>query len=139
MTEQTGNENQNQPSPKKMPAVEFARKMLQLGELLSQVAQLETELTEQVLLLGRSQSIGNIEAKYSPGRTTYDWKATCVEHPTYESERDSWEVLRAIHTETIYTAPVSKTDWAAMAKAMGWPGIVSKPPVPTVKFNLLED
>lgn len=113
--------------------------MLELGELLTKVARLETELGEHVLLLSETQNIGNVEAKYSPGRTTYDWEATCLQHPTHEAEPEAWEELKATYTETIVPKPIVKTDWAGMAHRMNWPGIVSKAPVPKVTFNLVED
>lgn len=102
------------------------------------IAQLETELREHVLLLGKTQAIGNIEAKYNPGRTTYDWEATCLEHPTRVDEAEAWAELKEMYTEYIEPEPYNETDWRGMANRMNWEPVVSKEPVPSVKFNLVE-
>jgi hypothetical protein len=113
-------------------------KMLELGEVKQKAARLEADLMEHVLLLGRSQSIGNIHAKYSAGRTTYDWKGTVDCQPRTEAEKEAFPALIAEHTETIYTEPKVVTNWRGIAVQMKWPPVIAKEPVPSVKFELVE-
>lgn len=108
--------------------------MLELGELKAKVAQLETELGEQVLLLGKSLSIGNIEAVYSSGRTTYDWEASCRQSKAAQEETEDFEKL--IEAYTNYKPVV---DWKKMAGDYNWPEVIAKEPVPSVRFKLLEE
>lgn len=121
-----------------MNNIEFAKNMLRMGELLAEVKQLELELAAHVVDLEKTQAIGNVTAKYSPGRTTYDWERTVREHPTAESEPEAHAELVAQYTETTHPEPVTKTDWAGIAHRMNWDGIVAKEPVPSVKFILEE-
>ena len=113
--------------------------MLDLGDLKAQVAELETELAEQVLLQEATQRIGNIEAKYKPGRTFYDWETTVRSDPELVADPDQLEELVATYTETRIPEPITKTDWRGIAHRRNLDGIVSKPPVPSVQFSLLGD
>lgn len=120
-----------------MDNVEFAKKMLKLGELLTEADVLIAELGDHVIALGRSQSIGDVEAKYSGGRATYDWERTVREHPSAEAEPEAWGELVAQHTELI--PQTVKIDWRGIANRMDWEGIVVKEPIPSVKFSLLKE
>ena len=117
--------------PKPMDSVTFAKKMLELGELLTQAAKLETELAEQVLLQGESTKIGRVRAKYSSGRTSYDWERTCREAPGFSEDK------KAIYTRIQAT---EKTDWKRLARVLKVEEtpVIARAATPSVNF-VLED
>ena len=41
---------------------------------------LEREIKDLVLMLGETQTVGYVSAKYSKGRTTYDYELACRNH-----------------------------------------------------------
>jgi predicted transcriptional regulator len=53
---------------------ELAMKMLEWERLRRELDEIETEIKEAVLGLGKTQVVGNVRATYSGGRRTYDYK-----------------------------------------------------------------
>jgi len=111
--------------------------MLALGDLMDQVVALEIELAEHVLLMGRTQAIGNLEAKFNPGRTIYDWEKTVMSHPTATAEPEAQAELVEQYTKTVHPKPIVKIDWRGIADHMDWDGVIKKDAVPSVSFKLV--
>lgn len=94
-----------------MDSSELAMKMLEWEKLRKQLDVIEAEIRGAVLELGKTQTVGNVRASYSGGRSTYDYQSVGREAP-----------LNMIikHTKTV-------TDWKAVCDALGEkPVLVSK-------------
>jgi hypothetical protein len=108
----------------------FAMKMIELGKKMAEVAALQAELTPYVLEVESHQIVGLTEAAYSGGRNAYDYET--------RGQTTDQEII-ARHTKTIPMETVdahSVTDWKAVCKEAKLEPIVTKPGVPSVKFNL---
>ena len=60
-----------------MNASELANKMLQWEQLQREADELEAEIEEAVLALGKTQTVGSVRASYSKGRKRHDWQGAC--------------------------------------------------------------
>lgn len=58
-----------------MDARELAEKMLEWGDLAARADALEEEIRAAVLLLEKTQTVGNVRASFSGGRTQWDYEA----------------------------------------------------------------
>ncbi len=83
----------------------LAERMTRWEELRSEADRLESEIKDEVLLLGKTQTVGNVTATYSKGRGTYDY-ASIVQ--ILEPEQEVVEK----HTKVTL-------DWKAIAEESG--------------------
>lgn len=74
-----------------MNTTELAKAMLKWGELQEQAKELEAEITDAVLAIGKTQTVGNVRATYSKGRTTYDYQGAVEALGLHPSELEEWE------------------------------------------------
>jgi len=58
-----------------MDKKELATKLLEWGEAKEALEALEQEIKDAVLTLGNTQTVGNVRATYSNGKTTFDYEA----------------------------------------------------------------
>jgi hypothetical protein len=109
-----------------MDNLEFAKAMIRYEELYTEMKKLEAVITDHVMDKGETQAIGNVYAKYSNGRTEYDYSAIREAYPPEDL------------ADIIYdnTKVIEKIDWRSICLAMDWKAPVSKEPVPYVKIEV---
>jgi hypothetical protein len=107
-----------------MDNLQFAKAMIRYEELWKEMKALEGEIETHVLERGETQAIGNVYAKYSNGRTVYDYETSAMSAP---------DEVKASHTEVI-----RKVDWRAICKELDLEVPVAKEPVPYVKISVKE-
>ena len=61
-----------------MDSKTLAMKMLEWGELTEKANDLAAEIEAAVLEEGKTQTVGNVRASYSNGRTMYDYLVGCA-------------------------------------------------------------
>jgi hypothetical protein len=105
-----------------MDNLEFAKAMIRYEELYKELEGLRALIEDHVLSIGETQSIGNVYAKYSNGRTTYDYEAVKGIAP---------KEIVALNTEV-----VEKTDWRSICKALDFEAPIKKQPTPSVKVEV---
>ena len=115
-----------------MDAKELANKMLEWGELAEKMAALESEINAAVLDAGKTQTVGNVRATYSKGRTTLDYESAA---------RHNWQNEPDILSDWIeeYTTPT--VNWRAIctdAKVDASEYIKSQS-APSIRIKLLGD
>ena len=88
----------------------LAEKMSEWGILKSQLDALEQSIVDEVKVLGKTQSVGNVEAKYRKSSTngSYNW-----EYIVGAIEPD----MEIIEKYTVQPPP--KTDWKKIADEVG--------------------
>ena len=57
-----------------LSATELAERMLEWGKLKAELDELQGTIESAVLLLGKTQDVGNVRVTYSNGRRTFDYK-----------------------------------------------------------------
>ena len=107
-----------------MNNLEFAKAMVRYEELHQEMKALEEQITAHVMNIGQTQSVGNVQAKYTNGRTEYDYTSITSFYPLDD--------LRDLINE--HSTMVEKIDWRAICKAKDFLPTVSKEPVPSVKI-----
>lgn len=104
---------------------EFALAMLEYEELYRKLKELEDKIIPHVLELKSTQSIGNVTAKYSKGRTSYD----------YERVKDEYNESITPYIVK-HTKVVEKIDWRSICKDLDYDPPIDKEPVPYVKLEV---
>lgn len=74
-----------------MTARELAEAMLEWGELREKLDALEQAITAEVLKLEKTQTVGNVRASFSGGRTTYDYQGAVKSIGLARSELADYE------------------------------------------------
>lgn len=105
-----------------MDNLEFAKAMIRYEELYKELKSLEAVIETHVMECGETQSIGNVYAKYSNGRTVYDYELAGKNAPIPVIEK--------------YTEVVEKVDWRSICKDMDYEAPVKMAPTPTVKVTV---
>lgn len=91
-----------------MESNELAKKMIEWGELKSQMDALETEIKTAVLAIGKTQTVGNVRATYSNPRKTYQaWDEAVM-----QAEPDGFN-------PKMYEVVTVTTDWQKAAADFG--------------------
>lgn len=121
-------ENTCQEKEKPVDKSALAGMLLRYEEQLRILQQLEASIARCVLQLGQTFVVGNVRARYSNAKRTYDYE-------TYGRELASPEVIQQ-YTET---ETITKTDWRLVCKAAGIevPGVANG--TPTVKLIVGEE
>ena len=117
-----------------MNATELAMAMLEWGELQARADELAAAIRDEVLALGKTQTVGKVRATYSKGRTIYDYELRADEGMSSPDVRlaEDWYNARDENTKTVHV-----TDWKAVCEAMGAKDVPVKAqgePSVTVKF-----
>jgi hypothetical protein len=81
--------------------------MLEYGELMGKVQELEAEIRAAVLEREETQIVGNVKAAYSGGRKSYDYEAAV--------NKAMQSGLYPVDLMDTYTSAVVKTDWRRAA------------------------
>jgi hypothetical protein len=96
-----------------MTKYELAHALLLWGELHCQMQALEERIEQAVLEGGATVVVGNVRARYSKGRKSYDYKAIV----------DALEPAVAVDTVALFTTmpriPAPVVDWRGLAKSLG--------------------
>ena len=108
---------------------EMAQAMIDWAGLKERLDGLGAEIEQYVLELGKTQTVGNVCATYSKGRTAYDYEAVVVAAMPDELSRIK-ATARFI---------VEKTDWRAVCNDYGFntANHVKSAPVPSVKVKII--
>ena len=107
-----------------MNASELANLMLKWEELRKQLDDIEATIQSEVLIVGKTQTVGNVRASYSNGRRTFDYETPAK--PIAPPE------IVVQHTEII-----EKIDWKKICDAVGATPIVVSQTEPSVSVKLL--
>ena len=108
-----------------MDNLEFAKAMIRYEELFKELKHLEELISNHVMARGETQAIGNVYAKFSHGRTTYDYETPGRTAPVPVIEK--------------YTEIVEKVDWRSICKEMDFEAPIKTHPVPSVKIEVKLD
>jgi hypothetical protein len=108
-----------------MDNLEFAKAMIRYEELFKEMKQLEAIIETHVMERGETQAIGNVYAKFTNGRTIYDYETPGRQAPEVVIEK--------------YTEIIEKTDWRSICKEMDFEAPIKKHPVPSVKIDVKLD
>ena len=129
---------------------ELAIKMLQWEEQKRKLDELEGELMEAVLEIGKTQTVGNVRATYSKGRANYDYETPGLHapqevinnHSHSEIEIDWMEVAKEAEYTTEmrenHTKKIIFTEWGKVCKGAGIDPLIESQGEPNVKLKLLE-
>ena len=105
-----------------MNPTELAQSLLQWQGLKEQMDELEEAIKEAVLKLGKTQTVGDVRASYSKGRTTYDYETPASSFATDEQ----MEAFKKV-----------SYDWRGMCEAYGFEPAVKSVSPPSVTVKLL--
>lgn len=108
-----------------MNASELAAMMLQWEAQRKALDELEKQIEQEVLALGKTFTVGNVRASYTQGRTTYDYEGAVKAQHVPE------------HIVEMFTTP--KVDWRAICNEQGLDVEILKADPPSVKVKLLEE
>ena len=87
----------------------LTEKMARWEELKIEISRLESEITKEVISLGKTQQVGNVRASFANGRKTYNYEAIAksIEIP---------DDVFAAHTKQKI-----ETDWTSLVKELSPP------------------
>ena len=103
-----------------MDPLRLAELLVEYEKLHRRMQEIEAEVEPFIMETQETQKIGNVTAKYSAGRTTYDYEFAGQEAPP-EVVADNTQV-------------VEKTDWRAVCKEAGIDAPIKSEPTPSVKI-----
>lgn len=109
-----------------MDNLEFAKAMIQYEELYKELKTLEEQIGEYVLNKGESQAIGNVTAKYSNGRTQYDYEAVNAFYPP--------EIMLPVIDR--HSQEFVKIDWRSVCEEMKFEAPIKVQPTPSVSVKV---
>jgi len=103
----------------------LASAMLEWEAKKKELDEIEAEIREAVLLIGKTQTVGNVRASYSAGRKTYDYEEGARGHPMVSEA-----------TIRLFTTP--KVDWKGICGHAGIDDVPYKESGPSVTLKILE-
>lgn len=109
-----------------MDASELATKMLEWESKRRELDGLEAEIKSAVLVMGKTQTVGNVRATYSKGRRSFDYRAAADGHPMVSEA-----------TVGLFTTTTVSTDWKAICEHAGIEDVPFKQGNPSVSLKLL--
>lgn len=109
-----------------MKDLEFAKAMVKYQELYQELEALNKMITEYVMDRESSQSIGNVTARYSKGRTSYAYEKVTESYPL-----DYLKPYIDKHSKMI-----EKIDWRSICKDLDFDPPIDKEPIPYVKIDV---
>lgn len=87
---------------------ELALKMLEWEKARKSLDALEKEIESAVLVLGKTQTVGNVRATFTNGRKTYDYETAARAHPMFSEA-----------TRLLFTKMVETVDWKGACEHIG--------------------
>ena len=109
-----------------MNNLEFAKAMVRYEELHKELKALEAQITDHVMGLEQTQEIGNVKARYSKGRTSYNYEMITSDYPL-----DTLKPYIAKHSKMI-----EKIDWRSICKELDYDPPIANEPTPYVKVEV---
>jgi len=109
-----------------MNSLEFAKAMIEYEELYRKLQDLEEKISQYVMTQEESQKIGNVTARYTHGRTIYDYTQVTGAYPLVQLD----PIIQK-HTTT-----VDKIDWRSVCEEMEWTPPIKQEPTPSVKVQV---
>ena len=110
-----------------MEASELAVKMLEWERVKLQLDALAEEITQAVLAVGKTQTVGNVRATYSGGRKSYNYQDAADGHPMVSDA-----------TLDLFTRTVVTVDWKKVCEHVGIEDVPFKQSEPGVTLKTLE-
>ncbi len=108
-----------------MDAAQLAQKMLDWGKLHEELATLTAEIETAVLVVGKTQNVGNVRATYSKGRKRYDYeKVGRLQSPEIIA---AWTITKTVET----------TSWRDLCSGEGIKDIPFTQGEPGVKVKMV--
>ena len=107
--------------------------MLQWEAEQNKADQTAQKIQNAVMELSETVTVGNVKAKYSKGRNSYNYETPCKLDPRYAEEVDNFTTEIA---ERIIPADFL-IDYGALAKMLGVDPLITKPGVPSVKVQII--
>ncbi len=107
----------------------LAEMMLEWEDVKVKLDEIESVIIQAVLKLKKTQTVGNVTAKYSGGRRTLDWEATAN-----NAQVTNEAVLQRTRTQVV-------VDWKKVCQDIGVADkpVVTKQARPSVTVGLLEE
>ena len=105
-----------------MDPLRLAELLVEYEKLHRRMQEIEAEVEPFVMGTKETQKIGNVTAKYSTGRTSYDYEGAGQDAPK-EVIADNTQIIK-------------KVDWRAVCEEAGIKAPVKTDPVPSVKISV---
>jgi hypothetical protein len=120
-----------------MDASTLALKMLEWERKYLELMVLEAEIKEAVLEVRKTQVVGNVRARYSGGRRTYDYGRSVLNMRARAIQENDHTTLDHItNAMEKHTTTVIKRDYRKMCDVLGINGIVVGKSDPSVTVKL---
>lgn len=118
-----------------MNATQLATKMLEWETTQRAADMLRAEIEAEVLAVGKTQTVGNVRASYTKGRTTYDYQAAVQAVADLAAETDAAlfrqiQAVKSVNSKTVY-------DWHAIATILALDVPIKSQSEPSVSLKLL--
>jgi hypothetical protein len=104
-----------------MDASEIAKEMLRWETMKKELDALTSIIQEEVLQMGKTQTVGNVRATYSAGRKTYDYHTAGA-----QADPEVWE-----------RHAIKSYDWKAICETAGITDIPFTQSEPNVSVKLI--
>ena len=112
----------------------LAMLMLQWESEQNKADQTARLIQGDVMKLGETVTAGNVKAKYSKGRNSYNYETPCKLDPRYGEEVENFTTEIP---EKIIPADF-RIDYKALAKMLGVDPLIVKPGIPSVKVQKID-
>ena len=113
-----------------MDMSDFAAKALEWEKLQRAADALATELENEVLSIGKTQTIGNVRVTYSNGRKSFDYQAAANGHSMVS------EATIGLFSKEI--PATIEIDWKGICKHAGIEPVVASQTDPSAKIKLMK-
>lgn len=110
-----------------MEASVLAGKMLEWERKKRELDTLENEIAQAVLVMGKTQTVGNVRATYSGGRKSYDYRGAADGHPMVSDA-----------TLDLFTRTAVTIDWKKICEHVGIDDMPFTQSAPAVTLKILE-
>ena len=119
-----------------MNATELATKMLEWETTQRTADALRSEIEAAVLAIGKTQTVGNVRATYSKGRTTYDYEAAVSTFADNAANNDDAATFNHIQNVSRINS-LTVYNFKAIAAELGLEVPVKSQSEPSVSLKLL--
>ena len=111
-----------------MDAKELAELMLSWSDAQTEANTLRAKIEAAVMEIGKTQTVGNVKAKFSNGRKSYNYEAAAANHPMVSNA-----------TVSLFTTrPAPRIDWRGICNHAGIDDIPFTVSEPSVSVSLTE-
>ena len=120
-----------------MDASQLALKMLDWEKRRVELDALEEEIKLAVLLMGKTQVVGNVRATYSGGRSSFDYEKPIMEmYYKALGEGDNDTAAKVSLVTNVYTETVTTTKWKSVCEDLGLEAVCVGKSDPSVTIKL---